>query len=152
MRTASAAFASVERELLDAGRTLGATERALLFWVIIPMSYRGLLAGLALAFARALGEFGATLMVAGSIPGRTQTLPLALYAAVQAGKGREALGYTVLLSVVAFVVLASVGAYQKSGCRSPWGALVEKRKSAESGHRAGYSDNGTALPYPLQRL
>ncbi len=112
VRTASAAFASVERELLEAGRTLGATERALLFHVIVPMSYRGLLAGLALAFARALGEFGATLMVAGSIPGRTQTLPLALYAAVQSGHNQTALRDTLLLSLTAFVLLASVGAYQ----------------------------------------
>jgi len=113
IRTASAAFASVEREMLEAGRTLGASEIGLLRWVIIPMSYRGLLAGLALAFARALGEFGATLMLAGSIPGRTQTLPLALYAAVQAGKDSEALGYTLLLSLVAFVLLGSVGLYQR---------------------------------------
>jgi molybdate transport system permease protein len=113
VRTATAAFASVDRELLEAGRTLGASERALLRHVIVPMAYRGLLAGLALAFARALGEFGATLMVAGSIPGRTQTLPLALYAAVQSGKDREAMGYTLLLSVVAFIVLSSVGLYQR---------------------------------------
>jgi len=113
IRTATAGFATVERELLEVGRTLGASEIALLQHVIVPMSYRGLLAALALAFARALGEFGATLMVAGSIPGRTQTLPLALYAAVQAGRDREAVAYTVLLSVVAFVVLGSVGLYEK---------------------------------------
>jgi len=113
IRTATAGFATVERELLEVGRTLGASELALLQHVIVPMSYRGLLAALALAFARALGEFGATLMVAGSIPGRTQTLPLALYAAVQAGRDREAVAYTVLLSVVAFVVLGSVGLYEK---------------------------------------
>ena len=81
--------------------------------MIVPLSYRGLLAGLALAFARALGEFGATLMVAGSIPGRTQTLPLALYAAVQAGKDRDALGYTLLLTVVAFAALGAVALFQK---------------------------------------
>lgn len=113
IRTATAAFASVEREMLEAGRTLGATELGLLRHVIVPMSYRGLLAGLALAFARALGEFGATLMLAGSIPGRTQTLPLALYAAVQSGKDNEALAYTVLLSLVAFLILGSVGVYQR---------------------------------------
>jgi molybdate transport system permease protein len=113
IRTASAAFASVEREMLEAGRTLGASEPGLLRHVIIPLSYRGLLAALALSFARGLGEFGATLMVAGSIPGRTQTLPLALYAAVQAGKDREALTYTLLLTVVAFAVLGSVGLYQR---------------------------------------
>ena len=118
VRTATAAFASVEREMLEAGRTLGASEPGLLWHIIIPMSYRGLLAGLALAFARALGEFGATLMLAGSIPGRTQTLPLALYAAVQAGKDQEALAYTLLLSLAAFAILGSVGAYQRRIARS----------------------------------
>ena len=113
VRTATAGFVTVERELLEVGRTLGASEPALLRYVIVPMSYRGLLAALALAFARALGEFGATLMVAGSIPGRTQTLPLALYSAVQSGRDREALSYTVLLSVVAFVVLGAVGLYER---------------------------------------
>jgi molybdate transport system permease protein len=112
IKTAAAAFASVDHELLEAGRTLGAGEGTLLRWVVIPMAYRGLLAGIALAFARALGEFGATLMVAGNIPGRTQTLPLALYDAVQSGKDHEAMVYTVLLSITAFVLLAGVGAYQ----------------------------------------
>ncbi len=113
VRTAAAAFASVERELLEAGRTLGAGEWVLLLAVIIPMSYRGLLAGLVLAFARALGEFGATLMVAGNIAGRTQTLPLALYTSWQAGHNQDALFYTLLLSVMAFVLLGSVGIYQR---------------------------------------
>ena len=80
--------------------------------MIIPVAYRGLCAALATAFARALGEFGATLMVAGSIPGQTRTMPLALYAAVQAGRSREAWLYSALLSVIAVVVLVSIGAYQ----------------------------------------
>ena len=112
IRTATAAFAAIDRELLEVGQTLGARNLTLLIAVIIPLSYRGLIAGLVLAFARALGEFGATLMVAGSIPGRTQTLPLALYAAVQAGRDQEAMHYTLLLSFVAFVLLGGVGAYQ----------------------------------------
>jgi molybdate transport system permease protein len=112
VRTAAAAFATVEEILLEAARLEGASEWVVLFRVIIPVAYRGLLAALALAFARALGEFGATLMIAGSIPRQTQTLPLALYAAVQAGKSGEAWSYTLLLSFVAVVVLSSVGAYQ----------------------------------------
>lgn len=112
IRVAAAAFATVETELLEAGRTLGASETTLLWHVTVPMAFRGVLAGLALAFARALGEFGATLMVAGSIAGRTQTLPLALYAAVQAGNNHDALMYTLLLTLVAFVLLGSMGAYQ----------------------------------------
>lgn len=113
IRTASAAFASVDVELLEAAKTLGAGRAALLRHVIIPLSFRGVLAGLALSFARALGEFGATMMVAGNMPGRTQTLPLALYASVQAGKDDQSLRYALLLTVIAFVMLASVGAYQR---------------------------------------
>lgn len=112
MRTATAAFASVDTAFLEAARIHGATEWAVLTRVTIPLSYRGLLAAFAMAFARALGEFGATLMVAGSIPGQTQTLPLALYAAVQSGHTREAWNDTLLLSIIALVLLSSVGAYQ----------------------------------------
>jgi molybdate transport system permease protein len=110
-RTAAAAFASVERDLLDAGRTLGASEMTLFLRVLIPLSYRGLLAGGTLAFARALGEFGATLMVAGTIPGRTQTLPLSLYAAVQNGNYDAALHDTLVLCLLAFVLVGLVSLY-----------------------------------------
>ncbi len=112
IKTASAAFGAVDQELLEAGRTLGASESALLLRVIVPLAYRGLFAGTALAFARALGEFGATLMVAGSIAGQTQTLPLALYDSVQAGDRSASLFYATLLTVTAFILLGSVGAYQ----------------------------------------
>ncbi|GAB4459130.1 MAG: molybdate ABC transporter permease subunit [Armatimonadaceae bacterium] len=108
VRTATAAFASVDEELLEAGRTLGATEGRLFLSVLMPLSYRGLLAALTLAFARALGEFGATLMVAGSIPGETETLPLALYAAVQGGRDADATLYALVLTAVAFVLLGTV--------------------------------------------
>lgn len=111
VRTAAAAFAAVDPDLLDAGRTLGVGEGALLWRVLIPLSYRGLLAGGTLAFARALGEFGATLMVAGNIPGRTQTLPLALYSAVQNGQDADALREALVLAVLAFVLVGIVGAY-----------------------------------------
>lgn len=108
VKTATAAFASVEETHLEVGRTLGASEIALLWHVVMPVAYRGMLAALTLAFARALGEFGATLMVAGSFPGRTQTLPLALYNAVQAGRDAEALRYTLLLTLFAFLLLGAV--------------------------------------------
>jgi molybdate transport system permease protein len=110
--TASAAFAAIDPEMLEAGRVLGAGNAALARHVVVPLAYRGLLAGVTLAFARALGEFGATLMVAGSIPGRTRTLPLALYAAVQTGKTQDAVSYTAILSLTAFVLLAGVAAYR----------------------------------------
>jgi molybdate transport system permease protein len=111
VRTAEAAFRSVDAELLEAGRTLGATEAALLRHVVLPLAYRGVLAGVSLAFARALGEFGATLMVAGNIPGRTQTLPLALYGAVQSGNDNDAMLYALLLTALAWALLGAVGAW-----------------------------------------
>ncbi|WP_159790784.1 molybdate ABC transporter permease subunit [Sodalinema gerasimenkoae] len=78
-----AAIANVNPELEAAARTLGSTEGEILLRITLPLSYRGILAGFTLSVARSLGEFGATLMVAGSIPGRTQTLPLAIYDAVE---------------------------------------------------------------------
>lgn len=112
IRTATSALAAVDKSLLEAARVHGAGEGAVLLQIIVPVAYRGLLSALALAFARALGEFGATLMVAGSIPGQTQTLPLALYAAVQAGKSQDAWRFTLLLSLIAFVILSVIGSYQ----------------------------------------
>ncbi|HEX6018799.1 MAG TPA: molybdate ABC transporter permease subunit, partial [Burkholderiaceae bacterium] len=78
---ARAAFETVDAQLEDAARTLGIGEAGVFFRVSLPLAWRGILAGALLSFARALGEFGATLMVAGSIPGRTQTLSIAVYEA-----------------------------------------------------------------------
>ena len=82
-----------------------ASEAAVFFRVTLPLAWRGILAGLLLAFARAMGEFGATLMVAGSIPGRTQTLSIAIYEAVQAGQDGKANALVILTSVVCIVIL-----------------------------------------------
>ena len=89
----------------QAARTLGVSEAAVFFRVTLPLAWRGILAGLLLAFARAMGEFGATLMVAGSIPGRTQTLSIAIYEAVQAGQDGKANALVILTSVVCIVIL-----------------------------------------------
>ena len=84
-KSARAAFEEVNPELENAARTLGLSEAAVFFRVSLPLAWRGILAGAMLAFARAMGEFGATLMVAGNLPGKTQTLSLAVYDAMQAG-------------------------------------------------------------------
>ena len=89
----------------QAARTLGVSEAAVFFRITLPLAWRGILAGLLLAFARAMGEFGATLMVAGSIPGRTQTLSIAIYEAVQAGQDGKANALVILTSVVCIVIL-----------------------------------------------
>lgn len=100
-----AAIAGVNPEWEDAARTLGSTEWELLVRITIPIAYRGILAGFGLSVARGLGEFGATLMVAGSIPGRTQTLPLAIYDAVQMQRYGLANAMVMVTTTIAFLLL-----------------------------------------------
>ncbi|SME99217.1 molybdate ABC transporter permease subunit [Pseudogulbenkiania subflava] len=108
-KPARAAFEAVDGQLEQAARVLGVSEAAIFFRVTLPLAWRGILAGLLLAFARALGEFGATLMVAGSIPGKTQTLSIAVYEAVQAGQDDVANTLVLITSVVCMVVLLAAG-------------------------------------------
>lgn len=100
-----AAFESVNLELEAAARTLGLSSRMVFFRVTLPLAWRGVLAATALAFARALGDFGVTIMIAGNIPGRTQTASVAIYDAVQAGRDNEALTLAVIVSFIAVVML-----------------------------------------------
>lgn len=104
-KPARAAFEGVDRQLEQAARTLGVSELALFFRVSLPLAWRGILAGLLLAFARAMGEFGATIMVAGSIPGQTQTLSIAIYEAVQSGQDGRANLLVLVASLVCIVTL-----------------------------------------------
>lgn len=108
-KPARAAFEAVNPQLEQAARILGLNEWAVFFRVSLPLAWRGILAGILLAFARALGEFGATLMIAGSIPGQTQTLSIAIYEAVQAGDDVLANGLVVLVSAVCVVILLTAG-------------------------------------------
>lgn len=104
-KPARAAFESIDGQLEQAARVLGISEVGVFFRVTLPLAWRGILAGVLLAFARALGEFGATLMVAGSIPGKTQTLSVAVYEAVQAGQDDVANRLVWITSLVCIVVL-----------------------------------------------
>ena len=108
-KAARAAFETVDPQLEDAARSLGLREAAVFFRVTLPLAWRGILAGLLLAFARALGEFGATLMVAGSIPGKTQTLSIAVYEAVQAGQDDVANFLVAVTSLTCIAVLLAAG-------------------------------------------
>ena len=108
-KAARAAFETVDPQLEDAARTLGLSEWALFFRVSLPLAWRGILAGLLLSFARALGEFGATLMVAGSIVGKTQTLSIAVYEAVQAGQDQSANFLVAVASITCVSVLLAAG-------------------------------------------
>ena len=105
LKSARAAFQEVSPQLEDAARVLGIGEVALFFRVTLPLALRGIFAGVLLAFARALGEFGATLMIAGSIPGQTQTLSIAIYEAVQAGDDGLANTLVLITSVTCIAVL-----------------------------------------------
>ena len=109
LRAATAAFADVDAQLEHAARTLGQNEIGVFLRVSLPLAWHGVLAGALLAFARAMGEFGATLMVAGSLPGRTQTLSIAIYNAVMAGDDDAAQGM-VLVSLIAAVVVLILAA------------------------------------------
>ena len=104
VRSARTAFEEVDPRLVGVARTLGCGPVRAFVRVTLPLAYRGILAGVVLAFSRALGEFGATIMVAGSIPGRTRTLALAIFQHHQVGRDEDAMrlvGITVLLAFVA---------------------------------------------------
>lgn len=108
-KAARAAFEDVEPHVAEAARILGASEWQLLWRVLLPLTLRGTGAGVMLGFARAMGEFGATLMVAGNLPGKTQTLSIAIYEAVQAGQDGRALWLTGVVSAVCVLVLIVAG-------------------------------------------
>jgi molybdate transport system permease protein len=106
VKSARAAFESVDRSFERAARNLGASELRLFWRVTLPLARRSILAAAALAFARSLGDFGVTLMIAGNIPGRTQTVAIAIYDAVEAGNGATARVMVVIVSVLALVILS----------------------------------------------
>src|SRR4028119_92233 len=107
-KTALGAFEQIDANLLNAARTLGASEWQVFWRIMLPLAWPGILAGTLLAFARALGEFGATLMLAGNIPGQTQTIPLAIYFAVEAGDMGQAFVWVLVILAMSIVAIASV--------------------------------------------
>ncbi len=111
VKSARAAFESVDRSYERAARTLGASELRLFWRVTLPLTRRSILAAGALAFARALGDFGVTLMVAGNIPGRTQTVSIAIYDAVESGNGALARTLVIAISAVALILLSVAGRF-----------------------------------------
>ena len=107
-KTTLGAFEQVDQDVINCARTLGANENRIFWQIVLPLSWRGIVTGTILTFARALGEFGATLMLAGSIPGKTQTMPLAIYFAAEAGKMDEALIWVVILTIIALGVIGTI--------------------------------------------
>ncbi|HBC92436.1 MAG TPA: molybdate ABC transporter permease subunit [Pelotomaculum sp.] len=112
-QSAKAAFKSVDVNFEKVARTLGASEVRIFFTITLPLAWPGILAGLVLTFARALGEFGATLMVAGNIPGQTQTIPTAIYFAVQSGNNAMARTLVGIITVFSFLVIFWVNRWAK---------------------------------------
>jgi molybdate transport system permease protein len=113
VHSSRAAIAAVDPILEKAAGSLGSPPWKVVWDVTLPLARRGILAGVVLAFARGLGEFGATLMVAGNIPGRTQTLPLAIYDLVQANRMSEANIAVLIMTVVAFGLLLTVNRLER---------------------------------------
>jgi molybdate transport system permease protein len=131
-----AALLGVDPQYENAARTLGSREGRIFLRIALPLAAPGILSGTALSFARALGEFGATLLIAGNIPGRTQTIPLALYSAVEGGRSREAnilLAVTVALSFGLIIVMR-------------WGERRGYTARAGRGDRAGRDARGRGRP------
>ncbi len=112
-KTALGAFEQIDPNLLQVARTLGASERRVFGRILLPLAIPGLLAGTTLAFARALGEFGATLMLAGNIPGQTQTIPMAIYFAVEAGAMGQAWFWAMVMMALSLLGLVMVNFWQQ---------------------------------------
>lgn len=123
-KTTLGAFEQVDRDLINCARTLGANEPRIFWQILLPLSWRGIVSGTILTFARALGEFGATLMLAGSIPGKTQTMPLAIYFAAEAGKRSEALIWVIVLVAIALGVIATINYW--SNTDGLWDLLLDR--------------------------
>jgi molybdate transport system permease protein len=114
-RTARGAFEQIEPNIENAARTLGASEWDIFWRVTLPLAWPGIMAGIILSFARSLGEFGATLMIAGNIPGRTQTIPLAIYFAVAAGDNDRALAWVAIIMLISMLSILALNYWQRYG-------------------------------------
>lgn len=154
-QSCKAALRGVDAQYENAGRTLGLGERRIFRRITLPLAAPGIISGTVLSFARALGEFGATLMVAGNIPGRTQTIPLALYSAVEGGREAEArllLGVTVALAFVLVLIVgycervtfapAVPGRAAAAPGKAPRGSAAIAPAGAGSGAKAGQGRKG----------
>lgn len=106
-KTSKAAFEQIDPNVLNAARTLGASESKIFWRITVPMAWPGIAAATTLSFARSLGEFGATLMVAGSIPGKTMTIPIAIYFATAGGDMRVAMIWVIIIFAISLAVMVA---------------------------------------------
>ena len=146
-KTALGAFEQIDSSLLQVARTLGASEKRVFWQILLPLAAPGLVAGVTLAFARALGEFGATLMLAGNIPGQTQTMPMAIYFAVEAGDLRQAWLWAIALMTLSLLGLMVVNRWQQ---RSPTGLLEANEPVNRGGKWTEPAQIGTSFRQKTQ--
>ncbi|WP_106627492.1 molybdate ABC transporter permease subunit [Selenomonas massiliensis] len=116
-RTARGAFEAIDRNMIHAAQTLSVSNWRIFWRIVLPNARHGILAGLVLSFARALGEFGATIMFAGNIPGRTQTMSTAIYAAVQANDYDLAFRWAIIISLFSLFFIGAMNLYLKREVR-----------------------------------
>ncbi len=107
-RSSRSAFEQIDYNLISAARTLGLSEFKIFYKIAVPMAYPGIIGGVVLTFARALGEFGATLMLAGNIPGKTQTMPLAIFFAAEGGDNEKALLWVLIIVAFSLIMVLSL--------------------------------------------
>ncbi len=124
-RSARGAFEQVDQTLVQAARTLGMSEGKIFWRIVMPLALPGVASGGILAFARGLGEFGATAMIAGNVAGKTRTLPLAIYSAVAAGDMEGAYDYVIVILLVSFLVVAGMN----------WFTAKERKYTRREGRR-----------------
>lgn len=122
-KTSRAAFEQIDVNILNAARTLGVQEWKIFWKITVPLAWPGIAAGTVLSFARALGEFGATLMVAGNIAGRTQTIPIAIFFEAEAGNFDKAGAWVIIIFIISIVVMTLMNywnEYQRKSMPSTW--------------------------------
>jgi molybdate transport system permease protein len=140
-RTALGAFEQIDQNLLLVAKTLGASQWTMFWRIMLPLSIPGVLAGTTLAFARALGEFGATLMLAGNIPGQTQTMPLAIYFAVEAGDNNEAWLWSLVIMGTSLSGIVAVNIWQEE--REKRGRGGERKRGGRLQRQGGLLHSST---------
>ena len=104
-RTTRSSFEQIDTNIISAARTLGLSEFKIFYKIAVPITYPGIIGGIVLTFARAMGEFGATLMLAGNIPGKTQTMPLAIFFAVEGGDMKQAMLWVLIIIIFSFSMI-----------------------------------------------
>ena len=157
-KTVLTAFEQVDSHLIDAARTLGASPERIFIQILLPLAWQGVVNGSILTFARALGEFGATLMLAGSIPGKTQTMPIAIYFAVESGNLSQALVWVIITLLIALIAITSINVAAQSRnsavavAGKPWSRVVGYWLLNHSGYFADATKKASKANLTLNKL